>query len=113
MHGGLPALVSETGEELWKIYLDERNAELMLENDRYFTLLRYGIHKKNAEIVDQLNSGTIKKLDIAKDGKSYQYITLPFEEASNTLVFNRYRYLYPIAKKYIDANPKYEQNPRY
>jgi hypothetical protein len=29
------------------------------------------------------------------------------------MVFNRYRYLYPVAKKYIDANPNYTQNPRY
>ena len=87
-HGGLPALASESGDELWKIYLDERNAELMLENDRYYTLLRYGIHKLNAEVVDQLNRG-------------YR------------MVFSRYRYLYPVAKVYIDANPNYKQNPRY
>lgn len=112
-HGGLPALQTETGDELWKIYLDERNAELMLENDRYFTLLRYGINKKGAEIIDQLNRGNMKKLDISADGASYKYIELPFEVDANKMVFNRYRYLYPVAKKYIDANPNYTQNPRY
>lgn len=59
--------------------MDERNAELMLENDRYYTLLRYGIHKLNAEVVDQLNRGYMQKLDIASDGSSYQYVGLPFE----------------------------------
>lgn len=112
-HGGLPALTSESNDELWKIYLDERNAELMLENDRYFTLLRYGINRQNAEVVEQLNRGDMKKLDIAADGKSYQYVDLFFETTANRMVFNRYRYLYPIAKTYIDANPNYKQNPRY
>lgn len=112
-HGGLPALLSETDDALWTIYLDERNAELMLENDRYFTLLRYGINKLDAEIIPQLNRGNMKKIDIAKDGLSYQYTELPFEVDANKMVFNRYRYLYPVAKKYIDANPKYTQNPRY
>lgn len=112
-HGGLPALQTETDDALWKIYLDERNAELMLENDRYFTLLRYGINKKGAEIIDQLNRGNMKKLDISADGASYKYIELPFEVDANKMVFNRYRYLYPVARKYIEANPNYTQNPRY
>lgn len=112
-HGGLPALQTETDDALWKIYLDERNAELMLENDRYFTLLRYGINQKGAEIIDQLNRGNMKKLDISADGASYKYIELPFEVDANKMVFNRYRYLYPVAKKYIEANPNYTQNPRY
>ena len=85
----------------------------MLENDRYFTLLRYGINKKGAEIIDQLNRGNMKKLDISADGASYKYIELPFEVDANKMVFNRYRYLYPVAKKYIEANPNYTQNPRY
>ena len=112
-HGGLPALQTETQDDLWKIYLDERNAELMLENDRYFTLLRYGINQKNAEVLEQLNRGNMKKLDISSDGSSYQYVELPFELDANKMVFNRYRYLYPIAKKYRTANPNYDQNPRY
>lgn len=112
-HGGLPGLTSESGNDLWKIYLDERNAELMLENDRYFTLLRYGINKLNAGVIEQLNRGNMKKLDIAADGSSYQYVELPFEVESNKMVFNIFRYLYPVAKKYIEANPNYKQNPRY
>lgn len=112
-HGGLPALGSESGDDLWKIYLDERNAELMLENDRYFTLLRYGINKMNTEVVTQLNRGYMKALEISADRRSYQYVDLPFEAENNRLVFNRYRYLYPVAKTYIDANPNYKQNPRY
>ena len=85
----------------------------MLENDRYFTLLRYGINQKNAEVLEQLNRGNMKKLDISSDGSSYQYVELPFEVDANKMVFNRYRYLYPIAKKYRTANPNYDQNPRY
>ena len=113
-NGKLPALNNESGDELWKIYLDERNAELMLENDRYYTLLRYGINKKNAEIIDQMNFGFLKQLEIAADGKSYKYVDLLFESSNNNFVFNRYRYLFPVAKKYIDANPNYApQNPRY
>jgi hypothetical protein len=42
-HGGLAALTDESGGELKMIYLDERVAELNLENDRYFTLLRTGL----------------------------------------------------------------------
>ena len=112
-HGGLPALLSETDDALWTIYLDERNAELMLENDRYFTLLRYGINRLGAEIIPQLNRGNMQRLNISADGSGYQYTELPFEVDANKMVFNRYRYLYPVAKKYIDANPNYTQNPRY
>ncbi len=39
-HGEIPALTTESGSELKMEYLDERCAELMLENDRYWTLLR-------------------------------------------------------------------------
>lgn len=39
-HGGLPALTTESGLELMKVYIDERDAELDLENDRYWTLMR-------------------------------------------------------------------------
>ena len=42
-HGGLPELLDESGEELKKIYIDERDAELDLENDRYWTLMRTSI----------------------------------------------------------------------
>lgn len=51
-HGGLPALTDESGRELKKIYMDERCAELTLENDRYWTLLRtslaWGVQKVSA-----------------------------------------------------------------
>jgi hypothetical protein len=43
VHGGLPALTDESGDVLKKIYIDERDAELDLEGDRYFTLLRTSI----------------------------------------------------------------------
>lgn len=112
-HGGLPALAEEEGEELWKIYVDERNAELMLENDRYYTLMRLGI-KNGAEGIEQLNFGQIKQLEISEDGKSYQYVDLKFEGSNNNYVFNRYRYLFPVPKTVMDANPNYApQNPRY
>jgi hypothetical protein len=112
-HGGLPALTDEADDELWKIYLDERNSELYLENDRYFTLLRYGINRLGAGVIPQLNRGNMLKLEISKNGTSYNYVSLPFESNSNIMVFNTYRYLYPICQTYINANPNYTQNPRY
>lgn len=112
-HGGLKALQDETGDELWKIYIDERNAELMLENDRYYTLMRLGI-KNGAEGIDQLNFGQIKQFEISKDGKSYKYVDLKFEGSNNNYVFNRYRYLFPIPQTVLEENPNYApQNPRY
>ena len=59
-HGGLPALTNETGDELKKIYIDERDAELDLENDRYWTLMRtsiaWGVMRENG-IPDANNKG--------------------------------------------------------
>lgn len=112
-HGGLKALQSETGDELWKIYIDERNAELMLENDRYYTLMRWGI-KNGAEIIDQLNFGQIKQFEISQNGQSYKYVDLKFEGSNNNFVFNRYRYLFPVPQNLLEENPNYApQNPRY
>jgi len=111
VQGGLPALTSESGEELWKIYIDERDAELILENDRYFTLLRNGI-RNGAESISELN-GQIYQLNIAADGKSYKYSDLLFEAANNSMKFSRFRYLYPVPQSVINSNPNYTQNPRY
>jgi hypothetical protein len=112
-HGGLPVLTDETGDTLWKIYIDERNAELIMENDRYYTLMRYGI-KNGAEGIDELNFGPMKQLEISADGKSYKYVDLLFESANNTFKFSRHRYLFPVPKAVTDRNPNYlPNNPRY
>ncbi|MDT3401199.1 RagB/SusD family nutrient uptake outer membrane protein [Mucilaginibacter terrae] len=112
-HGGLPALTSETGNDLWKIYMDERNAELILENDRYFTLLRSGI-RNGAEGIPELNFGAVRELEIAADGKSYEFVNLPFDANVNNYNFNRHRYLLPVPKVITDQNPNYlPNNPRY
>lgn len=76
-HGGLPALTIESGADLKKIYIDERDAELELENDRYWVLLRtslaWGVMQEDGYpdpsnkggIIPILNGGDLNGKDVA------------------------------------------------
>ncbi|WP_289201516.1 RagB/SusD family nutrient uptake outer membrane protein, partial [Parabacteroides goldsteinii] len=44
VHGKLPAKQVNSLEEAWKFYKQERRCELPMENDYYWTLLRWGKH---------------------------------------------------------------------
>lgn len=135
-HGGLPALTTETGPELKMIYLDERTAELNLENDRYFTLLRTGLSwgvtdpvtgyptGPKGGVIPELNKGDdpTRKLEIEVPGdymkeadfmrpNAYFYRELPFYASDNNYIFTaRKRYLLPVPNSELLQNENLWQN---
>ncbi len=118
-HGKLPASMAGTTADAWKDYKIERRVELAEENDRYFSLLRWGRFGGSAN--DGLASnGTIRELtepirvmDLSKDGKSFSIVTGPFNNQYNNRKFDASRrYLFPIDQDQIDNNTKFgPQNP--
>lgn len=135
-HGGLPALTTETGGELKMIYLDERVAELNLENDRYFTLLRtglsWGITDANTGypigpkggVIPELNRGDnpTPKLEIEVPGDykkendfmkpdAYFYRELPLPQSDHNFIFTaKRRYLLPVPASELRQNENLWQN---
>lgn len=132
-HGGLPALTTESGEDLKKIYIDERDAELDLENDRYHTLMRtslaWGVMQENGYPNTSDKGGVIPILN-GGDQNGDKTAALEIEVPGNAMVeddfmlpnayflrelyspqtdrFFRFtpekRYLFPVPQKEIDQN---------
>ena len=132
-HGGLPALTTETGDELKKIYIDERDAELDLENDRYWTLMRtsiaWGVMRENG-IPDASNKGGLIPILNGGDQNGADVATIEIEVPGDAMVeadfmkpnayffrelyspqTDRYfrftvnkRYLFPVPQSEIDQN---------
>lgn len=135
-HGGLPALTTETGGELKMIYLDERLAELNLENDRYLTLLRtalsWGVTDPTTGyptgvkggIIPELNRGDnpTKKLEIEVPGNhlvkedfmrpnAYYYCEVPVPQGDHNFIFTpEKRYLLPVPQSELLNNENLWQN---
>ncbi|CAK7037236.1 MAG: hypothetical protein PETM_01552 [Petrimonas sp.] len=118
IHGGLPASTANTLEEAWKLYMKERRVELALENDYYWSLLRWGKH------------GGPANYGIAPNGKITEFTISPaYIEITNNrqemyvadIEFNNHnirrfdetrRYLLPIPQGQINRNPNLgPQNP--
>lgn len=132
-HGGLPALTTESSEDLKKIYIDERDAELDLENDRYHTLMRtslaWGVMQENGYPNTSDKGGVIPILN-GGDQNGDKTAALEIEVPGNAMVeddfmlpnayflrelyspqtdrFFRFtpekRYLFPVPQKEIDQN---------
>lgn len=132
-HGGLPTLTTESGEDLKKIYIDERDAELDLENDRYHTLMRtslaWGVMQENGYPNTSDKGGVIPILN-GGDQNGDKTAALEIEVPGNAMVeddfmlpnayflrelyspqtdrFFRFtpekRYLFPVPQKEIDQN---------
>jgi hypothetical protein len=132
-HGGLPALTNETGDELKKIYIDERDAELDLENDRYWTLMRtsiaWGVMRENG-IPDANNKGGLIPILNGGNQNGADVATIEIEVPGDAMVeadfmkpnayflrelyspqTDRYfrftvnkRYLFPVPQSEIDQN---------
>ncbi len=114
VHGGLPALSEGMSEEeAWKAYKSERRVELFYENDRYWSLLRWG-RFDNLDIIPELNHAHYR-LEISADGKSYEIQDLPSGTSHelNTKVFSKRRYFFPIPQSEINKNAALQgdQNP--
>lgn len=109
-HGGLPALSNSLSiTEAWQAYKNERRVELVMENDRYWSLLRWG-KADNQETIPELNI-THQAISISSNGRAFQFIDLPFKRADNIRSFTKKRYLFPVPQSEKDLNPKLDQNP--
>lgn len=119
LHGQIPASTANNLTDAWKDYKRERRVELTEENDRYFSLLRWGRFGGTAN--DGVASGgtiaeltePIRVMDISKDRKSFSIVTGPFRTTYNQRTFTPgRRYLFPVPQGMIDNNPKFlPQNP--
>lgn len=119
LHGQIPASTANNLTDAWKDYKRERRVELTEENDRYFSLLRWGRFGGIAN--DGIASGgtiaeltePIRVMDISKDRKSFSIVTGPFRTTYNQRTFTPgRRYLFPVPQGMIDNNPKFlPQNP--
>ena len=132
-HGGLPALTTESGKELQKIYIDERDAELDLENDRYWTLMRtslswgamqesgYPDDANKGGVIPILNGGdqngenvAALEIEVLGDAKVEKNFVAPKSYFLRELYspqtdrFFRFtpekRYLFPVPQSEIDQN---------
>lgn len=116
VHGKLPASKATTLESAWKLYLTERRCELPMENDFYWSLLRWGKHGGFAND-GVAPAGKIKELcvsptyiEITKDRKSF-YVGKVTHGSSDVRNFNPdRRYLLPIPQGQIDRNGKLGPN---
>lgn len=134
-HGGLPALTDESGQELKRIYLDERAAELSLENDRYWTLLRtglsWGVQDENGYPDSTQKAGRIARFDGTKEvpyllievpgdfkveenfmkPNAYSYIATPYVSTDDVKVFTAWkRYLLNVPQSEMELNENLYQN---
>jgi len=119
LHGQIPASTANNLTDAWKDYKRERRVELTEENDRYYSLLRWGRFGANAN--DGIAPGgtiaeltePVRVMDISKDRKSFSIVTGPFRTSYNQRVFTpQRRYLFPVPQGMIDNNPKFlPQNP--
>lgn len=110
VHGGLPELSTGiTVDEAWKFYRIERRVELFYENDRYWSLLRWGKEAGDI-IIPELNKGK-KAIEIAADGQSFQIIDLPVSASTNEAVFSTKKYLFPVPEAERLLNANLDQNP--
>lgn len=110
VHGGLPALtLTLTQDEAWYYYKLERRVDLALEDDRYWSLLRWG-KEEGLETIPELN-GIPQAIEIAEDGLSFRHIDVPIVTSANTRRFTSKRYLLPVPRTERNENPNLDQNP--
>lgn len=118
-HGKLPPSTATNLNDAWNDYKRERRVELTEENDRYYSLLRWG-RLGGAANNGIAPGGTIQELtedmqvmDISKDRKSFAIFTGSFKGAYDQREFDvTRRYLFPIAQSFLDNNPNFgPQNP--
>lgn len=118
IHGKLPPSTATTLADAWTDYKRERRVDLVLEDDYYWSLLRWGRYGGPANhglasggIIPELTT-VPRVMDISKDRKNFSIVEGPFYGSNNIRVFETRRYLFPIAQSYLDRNMKFgPQNP--
>lgn len=102
-HGQLPPLSTGLSkEETWETYKNERRVELVLENDRYWSLLRWG-KEEGLSVIPELNTPPTA-IEISEDGKSFRFMDVPVVAGVNNRNFTSRRYFLPIPKTEIISN---------
>lgn len=118
VHGGLPASTATNLAEAWIDYKRERNVELPLEGDYYWSLLRWGKYGQEANhglaptsVIPELNCPATFS-EISKDRQRMFVGQVQF--TNDQREFRTRRYLFPIPQGVINANPALsdaDQNP--
>ncbi|TKG94979.1 RagB/SusD family nutrient uptake outer membrane protein [Puteibacter caeruleilacunae] len=107
-HGGLPELsASATEADFWKYYKIERQVEMVQEDDRYWSLIRWA-RAENATSIPELNGYKLHGLDMNFDGitnviESPFTVDMKFEMPK--------RLLFPVPDAQIRENDNLSQNP--
>lgn len=120
VHGGLPASTATNLAETWIDYKRERNVELPLEGDYYWSLLRWGKYGQEANhglaptsVIPELNCPATFS-EISKDRQRMFVGQVQF--TNDQREFRTRRYLFPIPQGVINANPALsdaDQNPEW
>lgn len=107
VHGGLPTTSITSPQDAWKEYIRERRVELALENDIYWSYLRWGKYggdandgKASGEVITALNE-PVHKIQISKDRKRY-FIAQVLRNGAWERTFTTKRYLLPIPQGHMD-----------
>lgn len=109
VHGQLSPLPTSLNlEEAWEYYKNERRVELVLENDRYWSLLRWG-KEDGLSVVPELNTPPTA-IEISEDGKSYRFMDVPVVHSANNRNFTSRRYFLPIPRSEILTNTALEND---
>lgn len=122
-HGKLPALSEGvSAAEFWKNYKTERRVELVLESDRYFSVIRWA-KAENATRVPEFNSRTnciiIEGLNRDKTNEAtagiFTLTDLPHGSSSGSdKAFSWPKRMYfPIPESEIISNNNIKQNPQW
>ncbi|GAB3664410.1 RagB/SusD family nutrient uptake outer membrane protein [Echinicola sediminis] len=107
-HGGLPPLeLGASAEDFWKFYKIERRVELVQEDDRYWSLIRWA-RAEDANSIPELNGYRLHGLDMEFDG-IVNVIESPF--TVNMSFEMPKRLFFPIPNKEVRLNENLEQNP--
>lgn len=120
VHGGLPASTATNLAEAWIDYKRERNVELPLEGDYYWSLLRWGKYGQEANhglaptsVIPELNCPATFS-EISKNRQRMFVGQVQF--TNDQREFRTRRYLFPIPQGVINANPALsdaDQNPEW
>lgn len=107
-HGGLPALPTSASEaEFWQFYKIERQVEMVQEDDRYWSLIRWA-RAENASSIPELDGYKLHGLDMEFDGlvnvvESPFTVDMKFEMPK--------RLFFPVPDGEIRQNENLVQNP--
>lgn len=117
---GMPA-ITETGSALVTRYQNERNIEMLFEEQRFYDVRRWmiapqvlGKQMRIIAIAGKLKSGkTVTTYKYSKDNYTYTYSPQDLGTGKENRTWNDKIYFLPISRDEINRNSKLIQNPGY